>query len=288
MSFSSSCKSELCRLPLSAPSSARAELYGALLFGRVFSEREVKVSTAREDTAERLERLLNLAFNLSFTRQTAGTRYSLALDEPAAVIDALGAPAPNVHLNRAILSDRSPDDLAADFLRGAFLTGGHVSEEYHLELETPRVTLSRELSSLLADCGFPEPKVVRRAGHYALYYKSAEHIEDFLVMLGAAQSAMRLMELQVERDVRNRVNRKVNCETANSGRAVGAAIKQSDAFEYLKNSARWDNLPENLKIAANIRLSHPEETLAELAARLGISKSGLNHRIRKLLEIAAR
>ncbi|GHV32437.1 putative sporulation transcription regulator WhiA [Clostridia bacterium] len=282
MSFSHDCKSEMCKTPIAGAAAARAELYGALLLG--FAPRDIAARTGHADIAERLRTLMRVGFGRDFEAERKGTRILLTLPQNEEILNFYGADKLSVHLNRAVLDD---EELSAELLRGAFLTGGNVTSapNYHLEFETPYAALSRELSALLGERDLP-PKTALRAGHHVLYYKSTEMIEDFLVMLGAPQAAMALMNTKAEKSIRNKVNREVNCETANSARTVRAALEQTEAFERVKASELWDELPEGLRAAARARLEFPEETLSELAGRLGITKSGLNHRLRKLMELS--
>jgi DNA-binding protein WhiA len=190
-----------------------------------------------------------------------------------------------VNLNRAVIDDEC---CAQAFIRGAFLTGGFAAKpdkKYHLEILTPHVALSRQLASLLSEFDLP-PKFAERAGHKALYYKSSELIEDFFTLCGAPLCAMKIMETKVEKDVRNNVNRKVNCETANTVKTANAAVFQRGMIERLMERPEWDELPGALRDAAFMRLEYPEDTLRELAERAGVSKSGMNHRIRQLMELA--
>ena len=129
-------------------------------------------------------------------------------------------------------------------------------------------------------------KVTVRKSSQVIYFKESGHIEDLLTRIGAPVSAMAVMETKMFKELRNTVNRKVNCETANLSKTVDAAGAQLEAIEKIQAAAGLDSLPDKLAQAALLRLEHPEASLAELADKLGVSKSGLNHRLRKLLEIA--
>ena len=166
--------------------------------------------------------------------------------------------------------------------------GGYVSTEkgYHLELVTPHYHAARQVSALLMDMELPAGQVMRR-GIHVLYYKDSASIEDFLSACGATGSAMDLMLKKVEREVRNDINRKVNCETANLTKTVGAAARQIAAIERLQAAGILEKLPEPLRQTANLRLSNPELSLAELCAASPepISRPGLNNRLRRLVEL---
>ena len=142
--------------------------------------------------------------------------------------------------------------------------------------------------SLLLDMGF-SPKETTRSGSSVLYFKQSNSIEDLLTTMGAPVSAMHIMEAKVEKDLRNSVNRRVNCETANLTKVVDAAQEQVGAIEQLMDSAQWDELSPVLQQTAQLRRDNPEATLQELAELSDppVSKSAINHRLRKLLALAA-
>ena len=182
------------------------------------------------------------------------------------------------------------DHCRSAFLRGAFLAGGSVSDpakSYHLELCTTHFNVSREFSALLREAGF-EPKQTTRKSNYITYFKPSETIADFLTALGAPVSAMELMNAKLEKHLRGSVNRRVNCDSANLDKAVDAALEQVEAIERYARSRGLDALPDKLRATAELRLSHPELTLSQLAALSDppVTKSCLNHRLRKLMELA--
>ena len=172
---------------------------------------------------------------------------------------------------------------------GAFLAGGSVTDpekRYHLELATSHLYVHRELQSLLMDMGF-EPKTVSRNNNYVTYIKRSEAIADFLTTVGAPLSAMEIMNAKVEKNLRNGVNRWSNCDVANLGKAVEAAQSQIEAIRRLEKNAGLDSLPDKLRETARLRIENPELSLAQLAALAEVSKSCLNHRLRKLVELAS-
>ena len=177
------------------------------------------------------------------------------------------------------------------FARGAFLAGGSVTDPEkrgHLELATPHRNVSRETLSLLLDLGF-EPKETQRRGNCLLYFKKADAIADFLTQIGAPVSAMNVMTAKVDKEMRNLVTRRINCDTANADKTVLAAQEQIDAIRAAaKAYGGLYELPEPLQQAAMLRIANPEASLADLA-RLSdppVTKSCLNHRLRKLMELA--
>ena len=297
MSFSSEVKNELCRDPIQRVCCARAEAYGVLLYCNTFTSREVRIITESPEFAARLPKLFHRAFSLQFDRlpeaDVGRGKYIFGIsdqDKLNHMIDQFGFDPqqnPVLHVNFALLEE---DCCRAAFLRGAFLAGGSVTDpakRYHLELDTSHLQVSREMAALLRDMGY-EPKDVMRGGYQVTYFKNSQQIEDLLTLMGAGVSAMELMNTKVEKDLRNGVNRRVNCEAANVDKVVEAAQEQLEAIERLYALSRVEGLPEKLKETIVLRESFPELSLSELAQEFDppISKSALNHRLRKLVELS--
>lgn len=295
MTFSASVKQEVCRLPLQKLCCATGEFYGVMLFCNTCTPQAIKIVTESEAFAERLPKLLKKAFGFTFDQVPApGERGKLAFvledgEKIGAIFDAYGYAVSShmtLHVNFGILED---DCCRVAFLRGAFLAGGSVTDpekRYHLELTTTHLKVGAEVDALLLDMGF-SPKRTERSGNAILYFKQSDYIEDFLTTMGAPVCAMKIMEAKVEKDLRNDVNRRVNCETANVFKAVDAAQEQLAAIRILAKKG-LENLPPKLEQTAKLRLDNPEATLQELAEMLDpqVSKSAINHRMRKILAMA--
>lgn len=296
MSFSSNVKQELCRQPITRRSAAVAECYGILLYCNTFTPTCARIVTESADFAARLPRLFKKAFGFSFdtepSEQTVGKLvFSIENAEKLAKIFAAFGDSPQgsvtLHVNFGILEEEI-ERLA--FLRGAFLAGGSVTDpakRYHLELITSHHKVSRETYALLLDVGF-SPKELLRGGSGILYFKQSDYIEDFLTAIGAPVCAMGVMEAKVEKDLRNDVNRRVNCETANLTKVVDASLEQLAAIRRLEEHGVLKTLPQKLQETARLRVDNPEATLAELAQmpETPVSKSAVNHRMRKLIELS--
>lgn len=295
MSFSSDVKAELCRASLDRPCCAKAEAYGALLYGNTFSPREVKLITESESFAQRLPALLKSAFGLAFDRLPGpGERkyiFQLSNQEKIHhIIDIFGfdsKQSPVIHINFGLLEEEC---CRAAFLRGAFLAGGSVTEpskRYHLELVTSHAQASREMLALLTDMGRQPGQTVKN-GSQVTYFKSSDQIEEILTLMGAPVSAMALMNAKAEKELRNGVNRRVNCEAANLDKAVDAAQEQLEAIRRLYALDRVEGLNAALKETIVLRETFPELTLSQLAEEFEppITKSCLNHRLRKLVELS--
>ena len=178
------------------------------------------------------------------------------------------------------------------FLRGAYLCVGSMSDPnkgYHLELVCETEEQAVQIVGLLADFDI-EAKTIIRKKYHIVYLKESSAIVDFLNVIEAHVAMMEFENLRILKDVRNTVNRRVNCETANISKTVNAAAKQIEEIEKIRDTYGFKNLPPNLREMAEVRLEHPDATLSELGEYLSpkVGKSGVNHRLRRLSEIAER
>lgn len=176
------------------------------------------------------------------------------------------------------------------YLRGVFLGGGSISDPektYHLELVTNNNDYAESIKKLINTYHL-NAKVVDRKGNYVVYLKEGEQIVDFLNIIGAHKALLSLENVRIYKEMRNNVNRIVNCETANLSKIVNASMRQIQNIEMIKNRIGFDNIPENLAEIAELRLKYPDASLKELGEMMNpaIGKSGVNHRLRKLDEIA--
>ncbi|MCQ2418656.1 MAG: DNA-binding protein WhiA [Clostridia bacterium] len=296
MSFASEVKQELCKTQIVRKCCAVAECYGILLFCNTFSADMIRIVTESADFAARLPKLFRKAFGFSFDREpeaAAGGKRAFEIwnsEKLDTIFQTYGTNRQelvSLHVNYGMVEN---DCCRVSFLRGAFLAGGSVTDpekRYHLELATTHRKVGAESFALLLDMDM-NPKDTDRNGSYILYFKQSNAIEDFLTMLGAPICAMRIMEAKVEKDLRNDVNRRVNCETANLTKVVDAAQEQLAAIRILEAKGILQTLPEKLLQTAALRRENPEATLMELAAmvRPPMSKSAINHRMRKLIELS--
>ncbi len=181
------------------------------------------------------------------------------------------------------------------FIRGLFVAIGNCtlpnenensSTGYHLELNFSHYTPALETSEKLAKFNV-STKITRRREDYLLYIKSAEEIKNFLAFLPAPVSVLKLTDLMINRELSNNSNRQKNCDLGNVNKQVEASAKQIDAINKIKNTIGLDALKPDLKETALIRVKYPEDTLSELAERLSISKSCLNHRLRKIVLLSS-
>jgi len=281
---------------------AQAEAYGILLYCHTFSSSEVRIITENPSFAARLPKLFQRAFDLRFDRQpelSGGEAPAGKLvfqitgrEKLDRIIDLLGYDPRQslaLHINFAMVEEEC---CRAAFLRGCFFAGGSITDpakRYHLELTSSHLQASRELEVLLRESGYP-PKSVARNGSSVTYFKQSDQIEDFLTLIGAPVAAMRLMSTRLEKELRNSVNRRLNCDSANLDKSVEAAQSQGEAIRKLQAAGKLMDLPDKLQQTAALRLEYPELSLSELAEEFDppVTKSCLNHRLRKLVELAER
>ncbi|WP_189015415.1 DNA-binding protein WhiA [Paenibacillus marchantiophytorum] len=177
------------------------------------------------------------------------------------------------------------------YLRGAFMAGGSVNNpegsSYHLEIASIYEEHCKALTQLANKFDLNARFIERKKG-FVLYIKEGEKIIEFLSIIGAHQALLRFEDVRIMKDMRNSVNRIVNCETANLNKTIGAAVRQIENIRLLQREVGLDSLPEKLREVAEIRLQHPDLNLKEVGDMLkgSVSKSGVNHRLRKIDELA--
>lgn len=176
------------------------------------------------------------------------------------------------------------------FVRGAFLAGGSISDpnkSYHFEIVCRTLEQARQLQEVINSFGM-DAKIVARKKYQVVYLKEGAQIVDILNVMEAHVALMNLENVRILKEMRNSVNRKVNCETANISKTVNAAVQQLRDIEYIKETAGLSSLPDNLREMALLRLEYPDAPLKELGTYLNppVGKSGVNHRLRKISEIA--
>ncbi|MGM0396647.1 MAG: DNA-binding protein WhiA [Bacillota bacterium] len=189
-----------------------------------------------------------------------------------------------------------PDKIVASrcckrsFIRGSFLGGGSISnpeKTYHLEFVTSHEEHAKSLRDIINSFEL-NSKIIQRKDHFVVYIKEGEQIVDLLNIIGAHQALLKLEDIRVLKEVRNNINRLVNCETANLGKTIGASIRQIESIKTIQRRMGINKLPDSLREIAEVRLANPDASLKEIGELMNppIGKSGVNHRFRKLDEIA--
>ena len=294
MSFSSDLKQTLCAVEPENDCCLRAQAYGMLFFARTFSGTGIELSATNGDVAalasSLCEKLTGVTGELHTT--AGGSRgFRVARRSDVAKVLSFFGHAPGevaFSLNYANLEN---DCCMAGFTRGAFLVCGRVNDPahgYQLEFSVRRVKAASALETLLKNAGYP-PLTAVRGNSVVLYYKDSETIEELLTAMGAVTGALEVMNTKVYRDLRNRVNRLTNCEASNIGKTVQASREQIKAIETLRKSANGlRSLPEELRQVAKLRLANPDASLSEIGrlCEPPLSRSGVNHRLQKILAIA--
>lgn len=297
MSFSSDVKTELCRDAVGKKCCALAEAYGILLYANTFSPALIRIITESDALCARLPKLFKRAFGVTFDTlpaegKTGKRTFSVTdAEKIRTIFSAVGYDVSRAvahHINLAVV-EADCDRIA--FLRGAFLAGGSVTDpakRYHLELVTSHASVCRETYALLLEMGFA-PKDSKRNASFITYFKQSGAIEDILTTMGAPLSAMELMQTKVEKHMANAMNRLTNCDMANADKVTDAAQAQLDAIRAIESGPGLDSLPPVLQDTALLRIANPSCSLSDLAqlAYPPVTKSCMNHRLRKLLELGA-
>ncbi len=300
MSFSADTKNELCRIESEDLFQRKAECYGMFLFAKSFTPESVCLTTENGFVAHRAAELaaqpggVMTEITSVLTRRRGANVYTLTVqgaDQRQQLLSFFGHTGRelNLRLNRANLEDVS---CISSFLRGVFLSCGTVTDpkkDYHLEMMAPYMKLAKDLITLLEEAEVPvQPSLVNRKGAFVVYVKGSEQIADFLTYIGAQNSSMELMQIKMVKQVRNDINRKTNFETANLGKTADAAARQIQAIEQIERSVGLGALPDDLRELAVLRRENPEMSLRELGETLSepISRSGVNHRLQRILEFA--
>ncbi len=297
ISFSAAAKAEVCRLLPSKHCCALAECYGILLYGHSFHNSGIKIITESREFAYILPKLFKKAFDLDFDSYPSlaapGKLVFQIWEEEkiAEIMECFGFDAQDtlaLHVNFPVVEEEC---CKAAFLRGAFLAGGSVtdpSKGYHMEFATTHQSVARETDALMREVMAFPPKMAKRGGGQVLYLKQSEQISDFLTYLGAPVSAMGIMEARLEKELNNKVNRRCNCDDANTSKVVEAAQEQLAAIRTLKEAGLLEKLPDKMKQAAIARDENPSASLSELAAMMEppITKPAMNNRMKKLVQLA--
>lgn len=297
ISFSAAAKAEICRAIPQKHCCALAQCFGILLFCNSFGAEGIKIITESREFAYILPKLFKRAFDLNFdsfpSLEAPGKLVFQISDEEKIreIMESFGFDVQDtlsLHVNLPVVED---DCCKAAFLRGAFLAGGSVTDPgkgYHMEVTTTHMSVARETDALIRDVMAFSPKTAQRSGGQVLYLKQSELISDFLTYLGAPVAAMGIMEARLEKELNNKVNRRCNCDDANTSKVVEAAQEQLAAIRVLKDAGMIEKLPNKLKQAAMARETHPSASLSELAGMMDppITKPAMNNRMKKLVELA--
>lgn len=295
MSFSGDTKRELCKIKNKRPSHSVAECYGILLCAKQNDQTIISIKFEQEESAKQYSQELAamtgamVDIKTHIRRKTdmpVGYTVSVPSDEQQQqVLSFFGHTEQIDKVNEQWLAE---DGTPEAFLRGVFLACGTITapeKEYRLEMVCARAVLAGHLKKMLQEWGISCKQTVRSGAH-VIYLGDSAAIEDFLTLIGATRAALEVMSMKVYRDIRNIVNRQTNCETANIEKTVSAAALQIKAIRRLEQTSGLSALPDDLRQAAQLRQVHPDLSLRELVQHSNFSLSGLDRRLKKLVELA--
>lgn len=305
VSYASDVKKELTSLPVH-PEHAKAELAAFLRMNGVLSLHDhqfsLDITTENPAIARRIFSLIKTAYGIEpllivskKMKLKKNYQYLVRLQKQVhEILSDLEIFDSNNGLITGIPEKiMSSEQRAMSYLRGAFLASGSVNNpetsRYHLEIYSLYEDHNHDLLKLMNNFFYLNAKATKRRSGYIVYLKEAEKIGDFLHIVGAVNAMLAFEDLRIMRDMRNSVNRLVNCDTANLKKTANAAAKQVEDIQLIEEKRGLENLPEKLAILARFRLAHPELSLKEIAAQVPdgpISKSGVNHRFQKIREMA--
>lgn len=273
MSFSSEVKIELSK----TNNFPKTELLEAELLGYILSanselnNEKIKFITENEFNIERIFKIL-FKLQIDYEPEVKGKIYSAKFEIP----------------NIRKIEELKKEEEKKALVRGIFLGSGSINnpnKKYHLEILLKEKDIAQYIQNLLKQANI-KTKILE--SNNTLYIKEGEEISKFLAFIEATKSVLKFEGIRVMKDIRNNINRKVNCETANLNKTISASVMQIDAINFLKKMKKFEELPENLIEIAQIRIDNPEASLKELGELLEnpIGKSGVNHRLKKIIEIA--
>ena len=287
MSFSSDIKQDLNKSTnLANKKLVKQELNGYLISGNVsiINNKTLKFSTESDYNINRLSKLLS-NLNMNHNIDISGKNFIITINQKE--IDWIYISEKKIYLKEDL--PQKEDDKKA-FIRGAFMGGGSINNpenKYHLEIDFSNNENQEKVKRLLEEVGI-DFKVLQNDKKSALYLKEGEEISKFLAYIGANKAVMQFEDVRIQREMRGKVNRIVNCESANLNKTINASIEQIAAIKKLQDNKQFNKLDDKLKEIATLRLENPDIPLSELGKMLKepLGKSGVNYRLKKIIEIA--
>ena len=273
MSFSSEVKQELSSINTYSKSNLiEAELIGYLMSANIKEENEkIEFITENEFNIERIYKIL-FKLKIEYEPETRRKTFVAKINKP----------------NLRNIENLETDEEKKALIRGIFLGSGSINDpmkKYHLEILSKNKDVAQYIQNILKSFNI-KAKILEM--NNTIYIKEGEEISKFLAFIGAQKAVLKYEEIRVMREIRNNVNRQVNCETANLNKTISASVMQIEAINYLKKVKKYEELPTGLQEIAELRLEYPEMSLKDLGSLLEkpLGKSGVNHRLKKIIEIA--
>lgn len=292
MSFADEVREELCELPIKKPCCRKALTAGLLMGAKEGSNKQITVRYRCEEVATLASAMIRQQYGKAPDSEMTGKcghrYYDLFFTSPAVhkLLGQLASP----ETDAQTVLRFSCDGCHAAYLRGVFLATGTVNDphkSFHLEFLMPDSGRADFLSGFFEGIGYPAGRI-KRAGGIGVYFKDGASVEDLVGMMGSQHTVFEIINSRIERDIRNNENRATNCVAKNIEKTISAATRQMEAINALMEAGKLESLPEPLYNTAMVRYRNPDATLDELVALHDppISKSGLNHRLKKLLDEA--
>lgn len=296
MSFSNQVKIEIYEAYKMPDSCKAVLLYGIFSAARIYSETEIEILSEAKDIAYYTSKLIGRLYHINIpvlklfnSEEQKKELYQVKIIDPKickAICDSFNCG----KYSDAVGLISLDESITWAFVKGIFLGCGSVSDpetEYHLEFAFRRKNDAFFAQNMLTSLGF-SPKITIRRESYLVYFKDSTSIEDILTGMGAVKHALRLMDSKVLKDLRNRLNRRNNCETANMQKTISAAMEQTKAIRYIITKRGIDYLSEDLQRIAEFRAENPEMSLSAMAKELSgeFSKSAIDRRLKKIVSIA--
>lgn len=273
MSFSSEVKQELSSINTYSKSNLiEAELIGYLVSANIKEENEkIEFITENEFNIERIYKIL-FKLKIEYEPETRRKTFVAKINKP----------------NLRNIENLETEEEKKALIRGIFLGSGSINDptkKYHLEILSKNKDVAQYIQNILKSFNI-KAKILEM--NNTIYIKEGEEISKFLAFIGAQKAVLKYEEIRVMREIRNNVNRQVNCETANLNKTISASVMQIEAINYLKKVKKYEELPTGLQEIAELRLEYPEMSLKDLGSLLEkpLGKSGVNHRLKKIIEIA--
>ncbi len=283
MSFSKSVKEEISKTEnLANKEAVKYELVGYLLSSNVnISNKEIKFNTENEYNINRFSRLLsNMGIN----------NYNISIQGKIFTIELKTKDLKEINLEK-IEIEKLKEEQMKWLIKGAYLGAGSINNpqnKYHLELGIKTQNNAKSIIDILQKTYDIKSSMIEKKNEYSIYIKDGEEISKFLALLGANKSVLQFEEIRVQREMNNKINRIVNCESANLSKTINASIEQIEAIKKLKKKHKFEKMSEPLKEIAMLRLNNPNASLIELGQMLKepVGKSGVNYRLKKIIELA--
>lgn len=293
MSFSSDIKQELNKNSnLANKDIVKQELIGYLLSGNTSAEKDkkIKFSTESDYNINRFSKLLT-NLNINHDINISGKTFCVTIKIKE--IDWIEIKEDNIIIKdkkEETQKTKESEEYQKALIRGLFMGAGSINNpenKYHLEMIVANKESLQQIKTILENLGI-QIKTLYTKQKYSLYLKEGEEISKFLALIGANKAVMQFEDIRIQREMRGKVNRLVNCESANLNKTINASIEQIAAIKKLKETKKFNKLDDNLKEIANLRLENPDMPLSELGKLLKnpIGKSGVNYRLKKIMEIA--